>query len=206
MSKVSSSKGDLPNYEKDIRKLEIDKEQCFQLYDYIKEYTDKCLSSCTYSELLALLPYFEDQDSYPYFHPSAETHRIYIMLNFLQLELRYGKELFISSTPDYESYTRQYILTVFAFRRIELAFCPEEQQDAIEFLTSIPLSVYAAHIIISNEYFENYDKIYWGVYFSMKSIWSTADQIQWLSLFSTKSKDSSIQSELFLLKESLSHE
>lgn len=167
--------------ERNLQKLETDKSYCFDLYKTMKQHIDVCLGNKQYEALFDLLPYFENPDSYPQFHNSSETRRIYILLNILKLELKYEKAPFLSTANDFKHIMEQYLLTVFAMRRLELALSEETMAEAAAYLTSLPLTIYAAMFISQNEYFENYKNLFWNLYTCMKPFWSIGDKIQWLT-------------------------
>lgn len=180
MTTNQSLKEFLLERELDMQKHEKAKSYCFSMYDKIYRHINSCLSKKNYEGLLELLPFFEDPDSYPQFYHSAETRKVYILLNFLKLELKYEKEPFLSTVNDFNGFLDQYLLTVFAMRRLELALSEPAMAEANTYLTSIPLNIHAARIIAENEYFENFGNLYWNLYVCMKSFWSMDDKIYWL--------------------------
>ncbi|MBD5464735.1 MAG: hypothetical protein HDR22_02775 [Lachnospiraceae bacterium] len=167
--------------ERILQKLETDKSYCFDLYKTMKQHIDVCLGNKQYEALFDLLPYFEEPDSYPQFHNSSETRRIRILLHILKLELKFEKTPFFSTANDFNSLMEQYLLTVFAMRRLELALSEEAMAEAAAYLTTISPSIYAAMFLSQQEYFENYGNLYWNLYTCMKSFWSIVDKIQWLT-------------------------
>lgn len=171
----------LQEAERDFQKIDADKSYCFDLYKNMQQHIDLCLGNKQYEALFDLLPYFEEPDSYPQFRNSAETKRIHILLNILKLELKYEKTPFLSTANDYNSIMEQYLLTIFAMRRLELALSEEAMAEAATYLTSIPLTIYAAMFISQNEYFENYGNLFWNLYTCMKPFWTISDKIQWLT-------------------------
>lgn len=180
-------------YEREVNALITDRPYCLKIYEYMRQHLKSCLDTQNYTALFKLAPYFDNPEDYPHFHVSAETRKIHIMLNFLRLELKYDKEPFISSVSDFSSFIQQYTLTVFALRRLEMELNPESMQEAISYLVSIPLNIYAAKIITENEYFENYNRLYTNLYQSMDTIWSTEDKILWLHfLLEKKTSDATL--------------
>ncbi|MBD5545738.1 MAG: hypothetical protein HDR01_16235 [Lachnospiraceae bacterium] len=171
----------LQEAERDLQKLEADKSYCLDLYKSMQQHIDLCLGTKQYESLFDLFPYFEEPDSYPQFHNSSETKRIHILLNILKLELKYEKTPFLSTANDYNGIMAQYLMTIFAMRRLELALSEEAMAEAATYLTSVPLTIYAAMFISQNEYFENYENLFWNLYTCMKSIWPIGDKIQWLT-------------------------
>ncbi len=167
--------------EANFKKLEADKSYCLSVYQNMRQHVDFCLDSRQYEALFDLLPYFEEPDSYPQFHNSSDTKRIHILLNILKLEIKYKKEPFISAVNSFKDFMEQYLMTVFAMRRLELALSEEAMAEASSYLTSVPLSIYAAMFISQNEYFENHGNLFWNLYTCMKPIWSIEDNIQWLT-------------------------
>lgn len=167
--------------EANFKKLEADKSYCLSVYQNMRQHMDFCLGSRQYDALFDLLPYFEKPDSYPQFHNSSETKRIHILLNILKLEIKYKKEPFISAVNSFRDFMEQYLLTVFAMRRLELALSEEAMAEAASYLTSVPLTIYAAMFISQNEYFENHGNLFWNLYTCMKSLWPINDKIQWLT-------------------------
>lgn len=190
-------------YDAEIDTLQKDKQPCFLLYQRIQKHVDTCLQASTYERLLELLPYFTDSQAYPYFHHSGDTQRIFNMCNFLQLELKYHKTPIVSVAASYADFLNLYLTIVFALRRLELAFSPSSIEEAASFLLSIPLNVYAAHIILNNELFENYERVYWDLYHCMKNIWPISDQILWLSFLLEKEELPYVRQEVNTLKELL---
>lgn len=177
--------------EQNMQHLEEDRDYSFAIYDIIKQKVNSCLASCSYSALLDLCPYFEAPENYPRFHHSSETYRIYILLRALKLELKHKCQPFFSCAGNYEELLARYLQTVFALRRLELAFSLESMEEAVAFLHSIPFNIYVAHALIYNELFENYEKLYWNLYHAMKSFWPIEDNIAlllflWNEVSSTK--------------------
>lgn len=166
--------------EDNMKKLEENKAYCFSIYEQMYHLMDSCLKKGDYYPLLEMLPYFEEPEKYPRLHHSSETRRIHIILNILKLELKYDKLPFLSSVHSYNDYIKQYTMTIFALRRLELMLSSSDMEEAVSYLTSIPFNIFAARFISENEYFENYENLYWNLYSCMKSIWSLSDKIQWL--------------------------
>lgn len=131
-------------YEHDMLRLEEDKTDCFAIYDHIREHINTCLAQKSYDSLSELLPYLNPSKPYPKFHHNGATMKIYFLLNALNAELKYNTCIFMSSASDYEQLLSQYALTVFAMRRLELAFSTQAMEEAKTYLTSIPFSVYTA--------------------------------------------------------------
>ena len=186
----------LKKYEKEMQQLETDKEYTFSVYEKMHNVLDSCLKSKNYASLFQLLPYFEDPDSHPQLHYSADARRIHILLNILKIELKYQKPCFGSTVDCYEDFFEQYIQTIFCLRRLELALYPELMNEAAEYLRSISISIYAAKLITENEYFENFETLYWNTYFTMESVWSVEDKILWLNFLLEKVTSPQILTEL----------
>ncbi|MBD5545735.1 MAG: hypothetical protein HDR01_16220 [Lachnospiraceae bacterium] len=163
-----------------MQKMQTDKTYSFNLHQHIQQHVDFCLGSKQYEALFDLLPYFEAPDSYPQFHNSSETIKIYVLINILKLELENQKTPFLSVANDFDSIMEQYLLTVFSMRRLELALSKEAMDEAAAYLTSVPLTIYAAFLISTHEYFENYGNLFWNLYTCMKSFWPLDDKILWL--------------------------
>ncbi len=183
-------------FEEYMQQLENDKEYCMNLYAHMRQCFDENLANGTYASLFELLPYFEDPDAYPMFHPSSETKMIFVLLNTLKLELKYGKQPFIQTVHSYAELQEQYALTVFALRRLELALSEDSMNEACSYLRSLPLNVYAAGLIITNEYFENYKRLYRSLYQCMQDIWTSQDKIYWLLSLSKYDSSEEIMLEL----------
>lgn len=166
--------------EDNMKSLEENKAYCFSVYEQMHRLMDSCLQNNDYDSLLEILPYFEEPDKYPRLHHSSETRRIHVILNALKMELKYEKLPFLSSVHSHDDFMKQYTMTVFALRRLELMLSPSDMEEAVSYLTSIPFNIYSARFISENEYFENYENLYWNLYSCMKSIWSPGDKIQWL--------------------------
>lgn len=167
-------------FEEYTQQLETDKEYCLNVYSKMRQHIDQCITQKTYYSLFELLPYFEEPDDYPQFHPSSETRVIFVLLNILKMEFKYNTQFFLSTVNSYAEFKQQYTLTVFAFRRLELALSDIYMAEACSYLKTLPLSVYAAKIIIENEYFENHKLLYKNLYRCMQDIWSLQDRIYWL--------------------------
>lgn len=182
--------------ESNMLKREENKDYCFAVYESMHHHFDSCLSRREYEPLLDLLPYFEEPDSYPRLYHSGETRKLHILLNFLKLELKHEKDPFLSTVNDFDGFLNQYLLTVFAMRRLELELSEDSMAWAYEYLTSIPFSVYAARIIAENEYFENYGNLYWNLYTCMKSIWPIEDKILCLHYLLNEEPSSRVLLEL----------
>lgn len=182
--------------EQNMQQLEENKSYCFAVYDTMRRQIDSCLLSKSYPALLELLPYFNAPEAYPRLRHSGETRKIHILLNALKLELQYHKEPFVSSAQNCEELFTQYTLTIFALRRLELALSPEAMDEAVSYLTSIPFNVYIARIIIENEYFENYGRLYWSLYRHMETLWPVTDRIQWMTCLLEKEPSQNVLLEL----------
>lgn len=185
--------------ELNMTKLAQDQSACFQIYDFIKNHFNSCLATKDYFRLLELLPYFEDPSSYPQFHHSGETMRIYFYLHILKSEQNHQMKPFISNVSNYDEFLQQYTLTLFSIRRMELMLSNKSLMEASAYLHSIPFNVYVARIIVENEYFENFHNIYWNLYECMKDIWSIYEQIQWLVCLFQKEPSTKLSLELGLL-------
>ena len=157
------------------------KDYCFAIYQKIHEHIDRCLSTSAYSALLNLLSFFETPDSYPQFHQSAATLKVYTILNFLKLELKYSVTPFVSTTHNFDELIQQYTLTIFALRRLELELSPDSIAQAQNYLCSIPVNIFNAQIMIANELFENQERLYWNLYQCMKDTWTISNNIYWLT-------------------------
>lgn len=181
--------------EQDMIALENDKEYCFSIYRKMKTRIDTCLQTQDYHSLLDLSVYFDEPDQFPQFHQSGETRRIQILLNFLNLELKHNVTPFVSNVTDYVSFMEQYMLTVFALRRLELALSDDAVSEAAGYLNSIPFSIYSALIIIENESFENYERLYWSLYQNI-DFWSITDKIYLLERCHKKAPSDRILIEL----------
>lgn len=182
--------------ELEFNKLEEDKSYCFTIYEKIIQHFNLCLKTKQYKSLLDLIDYFTKPDSYPNFHLTAEMRRTFVLLNILTIELKHEKIPFVSTANDFNSFQEQYILTVFAMRRLELMLSDDSMNEAQSYLLSIPFSMYAARFILENEIFENYQKLYWNLYICMKSAWSATDKIQWLVCILEKSPSDEILLEI----------
>lgn len=166
--------------EKEMRQLEADKSFCFDTYRFIRQTFDSCLPKQDYNGLLELLPIFEKTDLYPQFHHSGETYKLYTLLYILKLEIKYDKKPFLSFADTYEQLLAQYHQAVFSLRRLEFALSQSDMAQAVQYLHSVSFNIYVAKIMIENGYFENYNRLYWNLYFNLKDVWSVMDQIQWL--------------------------
>lgn len=175
MSQTSNiSIQDLQNYEKD-------KEYCFDIYKKISEFVSDCLLKQDYARLLTLQDFFNNIKQYPRFHHSAETRRISIMLLFLKFELEKGLPPFISTTKSYDEFMEQYLLTVFAMRRLEIGLSAESMEEANLFLSSVPFHVYTAIFLSEYELFSHYESLVFHIYVGRKESWSIPEQIHWLT-------------------------
>lgn len=185
--------------DQDMNMLKTDKEYCFETYDIMRRHIDTCLQTQDYQAIMDLSDYFTVPEKKQHFHYSSESRRILVLLDFLSKELAIGKTPFISSATDFQSFMNQYTQTVFAFRRLELAICDSNATlEAVDYLNSIPLSIFAAMIIIDNEYFENYERLYWSLYHNV-SAWSIADKIFWLEALLKKATTPQILTTLAYL-------
>lgn len=184
-------------YEEIMQQLENDKEYSLHVYEEMRQTFNNCLEKESYSALFALLPYFESPDDYPQFHLSSESRIIFVLLNALKLEIKYGKESFLSSAHSFIELKEQYLLTVFAMRRLELGLSSDDAvEEACKYLRSVPLNVYVAGLIITNEYFENHKRLYKNLYDCMQDFWTPQDKIYWLLCLSEYDSSESTLLEL----------
>lgn len=182
--------------EKNMASYSENREYCFSMYDMLRKRLDNCIKSRDYKSLSDLLPYYEKREAFPRLIHSGETLRIYASVKFTLAELEAGKEPFLSSVSSYDEFLQQYTLTVFSFRRLELALSETAMEEAMVYLQSIPLTVYAARIISRCEYFENFQRLYWNLYLCMRHCWPLLDKIGWLTFLTKKAKSMEIITEL----------
>lgn len=167
--------------EKNLMSYAENKEYCFSMYDMMRKRLDDCIKSGDYKSLSDLLPYYEEREAFPRLIHSGETIKIYVLIKFTLAELESGRTPFLSSVSSYDEFLRQYTLTIFAFRRLELALSETAMEEAKTYLRLIPLTVHAARTISQYERFENYQRLYWNLYLCMRHDWPILDKIGWLT-------------------------
>lgn len=160
---------------------EENKEYSLSVHALLRQGLDDCIRSGDYGSVESLLPYFEPSSATPKCYHSGETKRIYTLIMIVMLELKGNEELFLSSVSGYQELVEQYTLTLFSMRRLELALSEASMQEASAYLQSIPLSIHAARLISENEYFENYQRLYWNLYSCMRGRWSVVSRVLWLT-------------------------
>lgn len=168
----------LEQCDSDMLKYQTDKEYCFAIYKQIKDIFDACLLHKQYEPLLELILLFNIQ-KFPKLIHTADTRRIFTIIQASNLELENSSNIFLSSVTTYDEMMTQYVQTIFALRRLELELSESSVQEAKNYLTSIPLSIYFAHFIIERELFENRQYLYQNVFSCFTDIWSDSDKEQW---------------------------
>lgn len=198
---IIQSKNTLSSIDDELAKLKETKEFSFHFYQFAENLINECLLGKEYENLFHLLPYFEEPEKYPLLTHSADTLRIYTILQITQLEIKFNKKLYVSSANSFSSLMTQYYNTIFCLRRVELHFSGALLADALQYLSEIPFDIYAAELILNSEAFENYDQLYSDLLNHFSNIWSIQDRISWCSMWSEKSASDLVymnQSSLFL--------
>ena len=130
-----SPENNMSSIEKDLAKLKETKDFSFHFYQFAENLVDESLSNKEYENLFRLLPYFEKPEKYPLLTHSADTLRLYTILQITQLEIKFNKKLYVSSANSFSSLMAQYYNTIFCLRRIELRFSGTLLSDALRYLS-----------------------------------------------------------------------
>lgn len=162
-----------------IKRLEQNKNSFFAAFDKLRHHIDICLTTKDYPALFETIGYFKESDGILRLYQTSEIRRILVLLEFLSLEIKNNQTPYVSAATDFQSFMEQYTLTVFALRRLELALDDTSMSEAVCYLTSIPLNVFATLTIIENEYFENYENLFWNLC-NLIDMWSMKEKIQLL--------------------------
>lgn len=203
---VSESTPHLTDMNEYLSNLEKTKEYSFHFYEFMESHIDKCLSTADYDGLFELLSYFENPENYPLLTNSADTRRVYYILQILDLEKRYQKTFFVTSVANFSELKIQYVSTVFSLRRLEMNLPDDLLSEAVHYLLTIPFDIYAAELFIIGELFDNYDRIYSKLLSYFTEAWSLQDRIAFCYLWEKKSHSDLVYltlSSLFIEKNDL---
>ena len=131
--------------------LELDKDDARNAYRHILSTIDTALASQQYSALSELLSFVEKGDGRLAFQYIGRTHRFLRILHIILLEQKYRKALFCFDCSSAEELWEKYMLTLFAFRRIQFRLSEDSATEAVQYLRSRPVSHFAVYLIVQGE-------------------------------------------------------
>lgn len=187
------------SFQNHLNLMEKNKDYRIRTMKEVMETVDHGLQTGDYTDLPGLTKVLSAPQGQNILIPSRETRMLYLILTSLQQELKHGKIPFLSNVKNCGQLFEQYLYTVFSLRRLELSFSEEAVAEAEHYLTSIPFNIYIGYIIIDNELFENYPRLYRNVYSCMKNTWAIPDKIAWLTEFPGRDTSPDILLELAYL-------
>lgn len=168
--------------EKYFEQLEQDKESTKKAHRYIIDTINNALANRDIPLLLSLIPYIEEGEGYLAYQYIGEIHRTLQILHIIQLECHHQKIPFCADCPDNDALMGKYMLTLFAFRRLLFQLSEESFHEAVYFLQSRPISVFAVYVITQNELIIPDEALYENLLTIYSGIWSDADVQLFLSM------------------------
>lgn len=162
--------------------LETNKEAIRDSWNHIVATLDEALANRDSKTLLALIPYIEQGDGALAYEYIAETRRILRILHISRLELSYQKDPFFSQCTDKQSLMEKYMTALFALRRLFFRISEDSVEEAEDWLTGNPLSVFAVYVMTQEDLITPDNALYEAIADICFSYWNDDDKKIFLSL------------------------
>ncbi len=167
--------------EKQFKEIASSREYCMDVLKKIKEEFNICITN-NKADLFKIVELYKD----PFFYNTAESRRIYIIINIVKRELLLSTtSSFLMDVHDINEAIDKYILVTLALRRINLQISEGLVKQAKEYLISLKLTPSAIMEIINQELFEGIDWLLNEILSLMSPYWNLYEQIQF-SVFMTE--------------------
>ena len=171
MSYDSSLEAD--NY---FKELAQNKKNIKNAWDFISRTINKALSCQNIDLLLSLIPYIEEGDGTHAYKHIGESRRVLRILHIIELEVKYGKIPFSHYCHTMQELLEKYLLTLFAFRRLQFRPSEAAVSEAVYYLSQNNLSVFAVFVITKQDLIIPDETLYEEIIRIHAKSWTASDR------------------------------